>query len=124
MKEQYLVIEPSGEIRWEEIKKDELHERMHEIIDCDMLEEVRTVIRPFVLIVDDCGRIKTPPKPHNELASRLYAGYHLNGDDIVGTAILAGLKRVEPYGELDWSPTGWLPYEALEALGIKVPEQK
>lgn len=101
-KEKYMVIDPSGEIRWIEIDRLNLLEEFYEAIDCDCLENVRTIIPDVCLIVDESGRIKDPPKPHNDLASQLYLGWILGHDDIVGPAIVAAIHLVD--GESDWVP--------------------
>lgn len=106
----YLVVYPDGDLHWEEIP-DPAHEhdyvrldRMHEIIGCNCVEQVRTVYPDICLVIDESGKIKDPPQEHNELASRLYYGYQIGVDDILGPAILCGLAPVGPYHELDWVP--------------------
>lgn len=123
MTEQYLVIEPSGEVRWEEIRREALLDRLHEIIDCDCVEQVRTIIPDLVLIVDESGRVKTPPKEHNELCSWLYMGWIVGVDDIVGTAVLATLKPVGPYHELDWFTITDRQKAFLLSLGFEIPDK-
>lgn len=120
----YLVFEPDGSMRWEEIDRARLLQGLHKIINCDCVEQVRTVINNLVLIVDESGRIKTPPKEHNDLASCLYLGWILGSDNIVGTAVLASLE-VDPeseYGELDWFPVNDQHQQMLKSLGIELPE--
>lgn len=123
-KGKYLVMEPSGSMRWEEIDRARILGRLHEIIDCNCVEQVRTVIHNLVLIVDESGRIKTPPKEHNDLASCLYLGWILGSDNIVGTAVLASLE-VDPeseYGEMDWFPVNELHQQILKELSFSIPE--
>lgn len=99
--EKYLCIYPSGKVQW--IALDPAHrlDELHRIIGCSCVEQVRTTLKDIVIIIDDSGKIKDPPQPHNELASRLYAGW-LYGDDIVGPAVVMALHRVPPYWEEDW----------------------
>lgn len=102
--DKYLVVYPSGELRWVEIPETDRIHRMHEVIGCSCVEQVRTVFPDICLVIDESGKIKSPPQEHNELASSLYHGYLVGADDIVGPAILVGLHRVGPYHELDWCP--------------------
>lgn len=120
----YLVFEPDGSMRWEEIDRAQLLPELYKLIDCNCVEQVRTVIHNLVLIVDESGRIKTPPKEHNDLASCLYLGWILGSDDIVGTAVLTSLE-VDPeseYGELDWFPVNEQHQQILKDLGFRLPE--
>ena len=99
--EKYLLIDPSGDVSWISIdrvpyKWDPTIEGMnidqiYSAIDCDCFEQVRSTIRNVVMLVDESGKLKRPPKPHNELASWLYAGWLYGCDDIVGSVILCEL---------------------------------
>lgn len=102
VKEKYWVLDPDGSARQIEIVRLQMLEEFHAAIDCDDLENVRTVVPDVCLIVDGCGKIKVPAKRHNEMASRLYAGYLMGYDDIAGSAILAAIHIVD--GEPDWVP--------------------
>lgn len=132
--ETHLMIYPSGELRWVDIelvpyryfdgiglKRDCLHK----LISCDCLEQVRTVLPNIVLIIDESGKLKNPPQSHNELASRLYYGYQIGMDDIVGPAVVCSLKRVPPYGEYEWSELSPGDLACLSLfLGVSIPEHK
>lgn len=122
MTEKFHVIYPSGEIRLEEINRAYLLDRMHEIIGCDCLEQVRTIVPGLVMIVDESGKIKDPPQDHNELASLLYMGYLKGPDDICGPAILASLQPSGPYDEMDWFPITHFHYTVLHMMGYELPE--
>ena len=86
MLEKYLVIYPSGELKWAELERlprydcvyngDEAlsNEDIRKLIDCDCLEQVYTLIPNVVMVIDASGKLRRPPKVHNELASRLYGG--------------------------------------------------
>lgn len=134
MSESHLMIYPSGELRWVEIERKPYewiegegldHDRLHELIGCDCLEQVRTVLHNIVLVIDESGKIKSPPQPHYEVASKLYLGYIQGLDDIVGPALVCSLRPVPPYGEMEWSPlsAGDLAYLSL-FLGVELPEHK
>lgn len=121
----YLVVYPDGDIHWEEIP-DHGHERldrMHDVIGCSCVEQVRTIFPDISLVIDESGKCKYPPKEHNELASRLYYGYHIGCDDIVGPVILCGLDHVGPYHELDLVPLNERQLSLLSLVfGKKIPE--
>ncbi len=101
-KEKYWVIDPDGSARQIEIERENMLDEFYAAIDCDCLENVRTFIPDVCLIVDECGKLRHPPKQHNERASMLYAGWLFGADDIVGSAILAAIHLVD--GESDWVP--------------------
>lgn len=104
MTEKYHVLWPDSRITLEEIPRDQMLDRMYEIIGCDCVEQVRTWLNGVCLIVDESGRIKDPPQQHNNPASFLYFGWIFGNDDIVGPAILVSLQRTGPLDELDWFP--------------------
>lgn len=132
MTESHLMIYPSGELRWVEIERKPYkwiegegldQDRLHELIGCDCLEQVRTVLENIVLVIDESGKVKSPPQPHNEVASKLYLGYIQGMDDIVGPALVCSLSPIEPYGELDWSPLAPVDLARLSLfLGVKLPD--
>ena len=115
MCEKYHVLYPDGRITLEEIPRDQMLDRMHEIIDCDMIERVVSWMPNVYLVVDESGRIKYPPKEHNRYASFLYMGWHVGMDDIVGPAILCSQDYFGPYHEPDFVP---LTPQALATLRI------
>lgn len=98
MKVKHLLIHPSGDLEWVELdrqrKYNDIYEgeyayNLHQIDDLlgsDLFENVYSVIPGVVFLVDESGKLKNPPKQHNELASRLYGGYRF-GDNIVGSAL-------------------------------------
>lgn len=116
MIEKYLVIHPSGRMEWTELERrprfNDVYngeealdlKDLYRIIGCDCIEQVQTVIPGIVIVIDESGKIKDPPQKHNELASRLYAGWHYGMDDICGPAVVFALKRTGPLSELDWFP--------------------
>ena len=136
MLEKYLCIEPSGELRWIELERKPRFSPVYDgqeaisfkdlypILDCSCCEQVRTCLRDIVILVDESGRIKTPPKPHNELASRLYLGWHFAGNDIVGTAVVFALRPTPPYGEWDLFPLTDVQELQLAQLIGKLPPKE
>lgn len=133
MIEKYLRIDPSGEITW--IQIDCVHyswcdadglclDQVHAAIGCDCMEQVRTVIPGIVLLIDESGKIKDPPQRHNEVASRLYYGFLIGKDDIVGPAIVAALRPTEPFGDRDLFPLNQVELAILSlCLGVELPDQ-
>lgn len=117
--EKYLCIYPDGRVQWVAIDRDDLLDDLYRIIGCRCVERVRTTLKDIVIIIDESGKLKDPPKLHNELASRLYAGW-LYGDDIVGPAVVMGLRRVPPYWEEDWCQLSFDQLNKLsKVLGVK-----
>ena len=98
MKVKHLLIEPSGDISWVELdmrrRYDDIYEgeyaydlnQIYSVLDCGCVETVSLGIPDLVVLIDECGKITFPPRPHNELVSRLYLGYPFY-DDIVGPAL-------------------------------------
>ena len=97
-----MVIDPDGSTRWIEIERCNMLQEFHKAIGTDMLENVRTIFDHICLIVDELGKIRKPPKPHNDVASDFYRGWIMYDDDIVGSAIVAAIHLVD--GEPDWVP--------------------
>ena len=133
MAEKYLRIDPSGEITWIQLDR-VLHkyfdgdgpdlDQIHAAIGCSCMEQVRTVIPGIVLLIDESGKIKDPPQHHNEIASRLYYGFLVGKDDIVGPAIVAAMRPTEPYGEMDLFPLNDVELAKLSlCLGVELPDQ-
>lgn len=133
MTESYLMIYPSGELSWVDIERKPYKfidgygldlDRIHQLIGCDCLEQVRTILPNIVLVVDESGRVKYPPQQHNMFASRLYYGYLVGLDDIVGPALVCSLRPIEPFGEMDWGPLSKSDLLRLSlALGLNIPDQ-
>lgn len=134
MSERLLKIDPSGEISWVSIDRKPYNwtvgdgfslNQIYAAIDCSCVEQVRTVLPGIVLLVDESGRIKDPPKPHNEIASRLYAGWISGWDDIVGSALICALRPVPPLMEHDWCVLNHAELLKLSLfLGVELPEDK
>lgn len=135
MIEKYLLIHPSGSLKWVDLERLPRHDSvyvgeavldvrdMYPIIGCSCVEQVRTVIPGIVILVDECGKVKNPAQAHNELASRLYAGWHYALDDITGPALCFSLKPT-PYGELDLFPLSPSDEAKLSlCLGMKLPDK-
>lgn len=125
MLEKYLVIEPSGDLRWIELDRNDLLDVFYKEIGCSCIESVRSVWYPVYLIVDDVGRLLNPPKPNNELASMLYPGWILGCDDIVGTVILVAVREdpESPYHEYDFFPLNQEELDIISIyLGVNIPE--
>lgn len=110
--EKYMVIYPDGHIGWMECKHNELVKSCYKVIGCSCVENVRTIIPDVCLIVDESGKIKCPPQPHNELASNFYRGWIMGNDNIVGPAVVAAIHLVD--GESDWVPLSQLELEKVE----------
>ncbi len=133
MLEKYLVIYPSGLMQWVELERKPRYDDIYngepalclndirKVIGCDWLDQVGTVVPGVVMMVDEVGKVLPQPKAHNELASRLYAGWvPEKHDDICGTVVLFGLRRTGVYGELDIFPL--LPSQvSIIATWMRVP---
>ena len=90
---------------------------LYRVLGVDFFEQVSLCLPGIVILIDECGKIRTLPQPHNELASRLYGGYQF-GDDIVGPALF--FRCVGP----DIAPL--LPADEARLslfLGVKLPEK-
>lgn len=132
MTEKYLRIDPSGEISWVAIDRVPYSwcdaegmdlKQIYQHIGCSCMEQVRTVLPGVVLLMDESGRIKDPPQRHNEVASRLYYGWLVGKDDIVGPALVCALRPTEPLGELDLFPLNNVELAKLSLyLGVALPE--
>lgn len=122
--DKYLVISPSGELRWEEFERDHWFPQLYEVIGCNCVEMVHTIIPGICIIIDESGKIKYPSQPHNELASRLYLGYLQGYGDIVGPAVVCALRPTGPYHELDLFPLSDAELAKLSLyLGVSFPDK-
>ena len=121
--DKYLVIYPSGELRWVALSSNLRRlDQLHELIGCSCVEQVHTVIPGICIVIDESGKLKSPPQLHNELASRLYYGYHIGCDNIVGPAVVMALRPTGPYHELDWFPLDPSELAKLSlCLGVQIP---
>ena len=121
--DRYLVIEPSGDLRWIHCHRDGLLDAFYSAIGCDCVENVYSIFSPICLIVDESDRIKHPPQVHNSLASRLYSGFFRGCDDIVGPCVLVAMRRCDnEYGDMDWFPLNDDELTVLSIyLGINIP---
>ena len=132
MADKYLRIDPSGGISWIQIDRVPYSwtdgdgpslDQMYAAIGCSCIEQVRTVLPGIVLLVDESGRVKVPPQRHNEIASRLYAGWLCWCVDSVGPALVCALRPTEPDGELDLFPLNPVELAKLSlCLGVQLPE--
>lgn len=132
MKDPYVLIEPSGKISWVEIDRVPYTwfdgesidlKQVYSYIGCSCIEQVRTVMPGIALLIDESGRVKCPPQRHNEVASRLYAGWLLGRDNIVGPALVVALRPTGPYHELDAFPLNAAELNKLSLyLGVEIPE--
>lgn len=118
--ERYLVIDPSGELRWIRTSRDNMVRDFHKAIDCNWLENVYTELPGIVIIVDEVGKVKQNPQRYNPIASRLYAGREF-GDFIHGPAVVASMGYVD--GESDWIPCSDAQLQCVaQYLQIELPE--
>lgn len=129
MNVKHLVIYPSGELKWVGLelnrRYDDIYEgdwaydldQIHAVIGCDCFEQVSLRIPGIVILIDESGKIKTPPQQHNVLVSQLYGGYEF-GDDIVGPAIFFRQQgpNIVPLLPSDESLLSLF-------LGVKLPEK-
>lgn len=133
MAERYLRIDPSGELSWVLIDRVPYKfdpsieglslDQIYAAIGCSCMEQVRTIIPGIVILIDESGKLKSPPQPHNELASRLYAGWHYGLDDIVGPALVCAMRPTPPIGEHDLFPLQHRELLQLSlVLGVHLPE--
>ena len=114
--DKYIVIMPSGEIRWELVEPEKRMQRFREIIGTDCVENVRTILPDICIIVDESGKIKDPPQQFNVWASLLYAGFLRGRDTIVGPAIVAAIHLID--GEPDWVPLNAEECRMLKKMGL------
>lgn len=133
MTEKYLRIDPSGEISWISIDRVPYEfdpsidglclDQIYAAIGCSCFEQVRTIIPGIVILIDESGKMKTPPQLHNELASCLYPGYLYGFDNIVGPAIVCAMRPTPPIGEHDLFPLYPKELQQLSAvLGVSLPD--
>ena len=108
-----MVIDPDGSIRWIEIERSNMLQEFYQAIGCNSLENVRTVYPDICLSVDELGKIKNPPQPHNAVASSFYQGWSIGDDEIVGPAIVAAIHLVD--SEPDWVPLDLFELDVVEA---------
>ena len=134
MVEKHLLIDPYGKISWIDLDRENRYsilnlQQIHDCLCCSFFELVRTVLPDIVLVIDDSGKIKDPPKPFNELASKLYLGFLVGGadifgSDICGSAFVMAERPSGPYGEPDLEPLNDKDLARLSLyLGVKLPEK-
>lgn len=125
----HLLIHPSGKMEWVELHRERRYDdiycgdyaydllEIYRVLGVEFFEQVSLKLPGIVILIDEVGKIRTPPQPHNELASRLYGGYEF-GDDIVGPALF--FKQVGP----DIAPLDRADEARLSLfLGVKLPEK-
>ena len=98
MLEKYILIPADESVKpyYVEIDSERFNDTVHELLDCDYFEPVYCHIG-YVLLVDEVGKLKDPPKPVNFRASGFYPG-SMYGDPIVGDVIVCteGMRDGEP----------------------------
>ena len=100
--ETYFKIDHTGTVSRVQIDRKDMLPEFYRALDCNSLENVRTVLRDVCLIVDECGKLSAPAKPVNEYASCFYMGAISGLDYISGDVIFAAIHLVD--GEPDWVP--------------------
>lgn len=133
--EKYLVIHPSGVLEWVELERAPRdgpvydgaaalsNDDIRKIVGCSWLEQVHTTVPGVVMMIDETGKLLPRPKAHNELASRLYAGWEpYRIDDIRGTAVLFALRPCNEIGELDIFPLSNVQLAAVaKKMQVELP---
>ena len=121
--ETYFKIDHTGKVSRLQIDRKDMLPEFYRALDCDSLENVRTVLRDVCLIVDECGKIKTPAKPCNEFASCFYMGAIAGLDYISGDAIFSAIHLVD--GDPDWVPLNSVELATVIGylFGVGYPEQ-
>ena len=125
----HLLIHPSGKMEWVELHRmrqfDDIYcgdyaydlREIYRALGVDFFEQVSLVLPGIVILIDEIGKLRNPPQPHNELASRLYGGYQF-GDDIVGPALF--FRKIGP----DIAPLEPADEARLSLfLGVSLPEK-
>lgn len=116
--EKYLVLYPDGDMRWIHCQREDMCKCFRESIGCDTLENV-TLPYGFCCVVDESGKMKDPPQPFNELASRFYPGTPY-GDPLVGPVVFCRIGLID--GEHDWVPLTAMDLAIIELItGKQVP---
>lgn len=120
VQDMFLVIEPSGVLRWFKTDSSHMIDDFYRIIGCDWLENVYTVLDDIVIVIDECGKVKSNPQPFNPLASKLYGGWVRGCDPIVGPAIVCAIHDVD--GDPDWVSLNSSELATLSSyLGVVIP---
>lgn len=132
--ELYLKIDPDGTLSWIPLCRKRRFDSVYNgdegldvrdlypVIGCGCVEQVYTLIRGIVILVDESGKVKYPPQKVNPLASRLYAGA-LHGDMIHGPAVVFAMRPTPPIGEHDLFPLNKNELNLLSCcLGVPIPE--
>lgn len=107
MTEKYLIIpaDPKRSVYFVSFERSSDHvfnDTVHREIDCDCYERVQIHANiSCSFLVDECGKIKDPPKPFNYRASIFYPGTAF-GDPLVGDVFVCDVDYVD--GELDFVP--------------------
>lgn len=118
-KERYLVIYPSGRMKWIETEHENICVAFREAIGCNSLENVR-LRYGLCCVVDECGKIQNPPQQYNPFSSAFYNGFFF-GDPLVGPAVFCKIGLVD--GEWDWVPLDVMDLRKIQAVtGLLIPE--
>ena len=73
-KETYFKIDTYGRVSKVQIERENMLREFYNALDCDSLENVRTMIPDVCLVVDECSKIRCPPRAYNDVASCFYRG--------------------------------------------------
>lgn len=120
LKEKYLVINPSGSVKWIHTDRKHMAADFRKVIRCNWLENVYTVLPGIVIIVDEVGKVRQDPQIFNPVASRLYGGAPY-GDFIHGPAVVACIGLTDE--GMDWIPLQQSQLQLLQNwLQIELPE--
>lgn len=89
MQNLYLFIPADEQVpcRYVTLERRDLNDQIHRLLDCEIFECVY-LADDVMLIVDESGKIISPPKSINLRASVLYPGF-FNSDPIVGDVLVA-----------------------------------
>ena len=121
LNEKYLVINPSGSVKWIHTNREHLFEDFRKAIRCNWLENVYTVLPGIVIIVDEVGKVRQDPQIFNPVASRLYGGAPY-GDFIHGPAVVAAIGLTDT--GMDWIPLRPAQLQQLQNwLQVEIPAE-
>ena len=78
---------------------DTFNDEVYKLLDCSCWEGVPGMFGTY-LMVDECGKLKNPPKKENLLANSLYPGFLFSNDVLVGNVLVSKIGTNED-GESD-----------------------
>ena len=82
-----LYIPVVGPIKEVDVPDNALLNKAYELLDCSCIECVYILQHKYVMIIDESGKIKDPPKAVNHRASPFYCGFPYDlicGDVLIG----------------------------------------